>query len=133
MTNKQDLYVCEYMKDLCISAARERSGYKGKITDEMKIEIDSKMLERKKECRIEEEEIIRELKRIALASKKQESTSNKLKALELLGKHIGMFEHQLSIKNEITYKNPYADLTEEELLKLVELQEENLKDLAENE
>lgn len=41
---------------------------------------------------------------------------DKVKALELLGKHLGMFKDGLNIP--ITINNPYAGLTEEELRRL---------------
>ena len=41
---------------------------------------------------------------------------DKMKALELLGKYLGMFKDDTPVINNIV--NPYANLTEEELRKL---------------
>lgn len=43
---------------------------------------------------------------------------DKVRALELLGKHLGMFKEQVEVTGEIN--NPLADLTTEELKKLIE-------------
>lgn len=42
--------------------------------------------------------------------------NDKLKALELLGRHLGMFKDKIEVKGEIN--NPYKELTTEQLLKL---------------
>ena len=42
--------------------------------------------------------------------------NDKLKALELLGRHLGMFKDKVEIKGDIN--NPYKELTIEQLLKL---------------
>ena len=44
---------------------------------------------------------------------------DKVRALELLGKHLGMFEEKLDVKATIKDKDPLADLTTEELKKLI--------------
>lgn len=43
-------------------------------------------------------------------------TADKVKALELLGKHLGMFKDKLEVTGKIN--NPYEGLTKEELLKI---------------
>lgn len=43
---------------------------------------------------------------------------DKVRALELLGKHLGMFQDKVEVTGEIN--NPLADLTTEELKKLIE-------------
>ena len=45
-------------------------------------------------------------------------TCDKVKALELLGKHLGMFKDKVEIDG--TINNPYAGLTEEQLRKLAD-------------
>lgn len=45
-------------------------------------------------------------------------TCDKVKALELLGKHLGMFTENIEVNGQIN--NPMADLTTEELKKLIE-------------
>lgn len=45
--------------------------------------------------------------------------ADKLKALEMLGRHLGMFKDKLELSGEIRTNNPYASLTTEELKKLI--------------
>lgn len=44
---------------------------------------------------------------------------NKEKALELLGKHLGMFTDKLELKGEVKTNNPFSGLTTEELKKII--------------
>ena len=44
------------------------------------------------------------------------STCDKVRALELLGKHLGMFKEKVEVSGNIN--NPYEELTTEQLLKL---------------
>lgn len=46
--------------------------------------------------------------------------NDKLKALELIGRHLGMFNDKLEVKGDIETHNPLKDLTTEELKKLIE-------------
>lgn len=48
--------------------------------------------------------------------------NDKVKALELIGRHLGMFNDKLEVKGEIKTNNPYENLTEEQLLKLAKIQ-----------
>ncbi|MFR1061775.1 MAG: hypothetical protein ACLSEY_15475 [Enterocloster sp.] len=43
----------------------------------------------------------------------------KIKALELLGRHLGMFKDKMEVSGQIDTSNPYAGLTTEELKKLI--------------
>lgn len=45
--------------------------------------------------------------------------NNKEKALELLGRHLGMWNDKINVEGQVEAKNPFADLTTEELKKLV--------------
>jgi phage terminase small subunit len=54
-------------------------------------------------------------------TEREVKTYDKIKALELLGKHLGMFKDNLNINSTVTVKNPYADLSEEELRKLAKM------------
>nr|DAX88313.1 MAG TPA: Terminase small subunit [Caudoviricetes sp.] len=45
--------------------------------------------------------------------------NDKEKALELLGRHLGMWNDKIKVDGEITKNNPFEDLTTEELKKLV--------------
>lgn len=50
---------------------------------------------------------------------KKYKITDKIKALELLGRHLGMFKDKLDISAEVANKNPYAELTTEELRRLI--------------
>lgn len=50
---------------------------------------------------------------------KKYKLSDKLKALELLGRHLGMFRDKVELSGEVKTENPYAGLTTEELRKLI--------------
>lgn len=45
--------------------------------------------------------------------------NDKLKALELIGRHLGMFKDKMELSGQIDTNNPYANLTTEELKKLI--------------
>lgn len=45
--------------------------------------------------------------------------NDKEKALELIGRHLGMFKDKMELSGEIKTDNPYAGLTTEELKKLI--------------
>lgn len=44
---------------------------------------------------------------------------SKEKTLELLGRHLGMWNDKINVEGQIETKNPFSDLTTEELKKLV--------------
>lgn len=50
---------------------------------------------------------------------KKYKLSDKLKALELIGRHLGMFKDKMELSGEVRTNNPYASLTTEELKKLI--------------
>lgn len=45
--------------------------------------------------------------------------NDKQKALELLGRHLGMFKDKMELSGQVDTTNPYAGLTTEELKKLI--------------
>lgn len=45
--------------------------------------------------------------------------NDKGKALELIGRHLGMFKDKVEVSGQLDTQNPYADLTTEELKKLI--------------
>lgn len=47
------------------------------------------------------------------------SQCDKVKALELLGRHLGMFKDKVDVTGNININNPYKDLTSDELKKLI--------------
>ena len=44
---------------------------------------------------------------------------DRVKALELIGRHLGMFKDKMEVSGHIDTSNPYADLTTDELKKLI--------------
>lgn len=101
MTDKQKRFCEEYLVDLNATQAALRAGYSEKtaysIGDEnlKKPEIQNYlrelMQERSQRTEVTADTVIRELKQIALAEDVEISGRDKIKALELLGKHLGMF------------------------------------------
>lgn len=64
-------------------------------------------------------------KRAAVASIKESKfgisveSYDRLKALELIGRHLGMFKDKMELSGQIDTNNPYAELTTEELKRLI--------------
>lgn len=50
------------------------------------------------------------------------TTCDKVRALELLGRHLGMWNDKMKIDGDINVNNPYANLSEEELIKISKIQ-----------
>lgn len=102
LTEKQKRFCEEYLVDLNATQAALRAGYSEKtaysIGDEnlKKPEIQKYlrelMQERSQRTEVTADTVIRELKQIALAEDVEISGRDKIKALELLGKHLGMFQ-----------------------------------------
>lgn len=109
LTAKQKTFVQEYLIDLNATAAARRAGYSAKTADRIGPEllgktcvsqaIQAAMQARQQRTEITQDYVIGKLAEIAEkdASDCQDSDlkySSKLKALELLGKHVGAFERQ---------------------------------------
>lgn len=106
MTRKQELFVQEYAVDLRGAAAARRAGYAGKNAAwrllrnrEVKAKVEAVLQEKMDRARIRGEEVLAELKAVAFAQGSDAAGAevklgSKLKALELLGKHLGLFEGQ---------------------------------------
>lgn len=112
LTEKQKRFVQEYLVDLNATKAAIRAGYSAKRASELGYQllhkttvqaaIDKALKERSKRTEVTQDYVITKLKEICdkEASDMTESPlrySNQLKALELLGKHVGAFEGK---KNE---------------------------------
>ena len=107
MNRRQELFIQEYLVDLCGTAAARRAGYGHKgagsqasrllRNPQIRAAVDAAMEERLKRMEVKQEEVIRELKTVAMAEASDENGAavklgSKLRALELLGKHLGIFE-----------------------------------------
>lgn len=109
LTPKQRQFVAEYLVDLNATAAARRAGYSAKTADRIGPELLGKscvsaaiqeaILERQKRTEVTQDYVIEKLKEITdrEASDSQDSDlkyANKIKALELLGKHVGAWEQK---------------------------------------
>lgn len=111
LTKKQERFVEEYLIDLNATQAAIRAGYSRKTAEQIGYQLLQKpsvqeklseaMARRSKRTGITQDLVLDEIGKVAFraAADSAESdlkVSNKLKALELLGKHLGLF----SDKNE---------------------------------
>lgn len=100
LTEKQKRFCEEYLIDLNGTQAAVRAGYSEKSASRMAIELLNKthvsnylselMKARSQRTGITADTVLEELKRIAL-TETEITGKEKLKALELLGKHLGLF------------------------------------------
>lgn len=129
LTGKQKAFCREYIVDHNITQAAIRAGYSENYADKLgydkllgnvgiKNEIDR--LEHKSIQKVEVTitEILTELKRIAFDLQSEKITyRDKLRAIELLGKHLGMFieKHEIEINAKIDQRIMLLDIASEEL------------------
>ena len=107
MTQKQWLFAQEYLVDLNGAAAARRAGYSAGgaknaawrlLRDpEVKRLVKEEMEKRAKVVRLKQQDVVQELRDIAFAQGSDASgaavkLASKLRALELLGKHMGLFQ-----------------------------------------
>ena len=176
LTNKQKVFVNEYLKDLNATRAY-KTAYKNikseetaatngsKLLRNTKVaeEIQKRMDERAKRTEITQDKVLKEIARLAftditsIVSVKKFKTNigeyskvvikdfseltedqracisgvketklgievsfcSKERALELLGRHLGMFNDKLQLSGEIKTGNPFAGLTTEELKEII--------------
>ena len=111
MTQKQWLFVQEYLVDLCGAAAARRAGYSPAgaknaawrlLRDpEVKTIVKEEMEKRAARVQLKQEDVLRELRAVAFAAASDENGAavkyaSKLRALELLGRHMGLFEGKVA-------------------------------------
>ena len=107
MTSRQERFIQEYLVDLCGAKAARRAGYSPKSArsigcrllkrEDIHKEVALAMEQHKEEAALHREQVLRELRAVAFATASDASgaelkVAQKLKALELLGKHFGLFE-----------------------------------------
>ena len=132
MTDKQKAFVQEYLIDLNATQAAIRAGYSRKNASRIAIELLNKthvskalgaaMKKRQERTEITQDMIVRELAKVAFAKYDEDNvqiglikTSDKIKALELLGKHLGMFTDKVELSGEVNTNADKLDKILEQL------------------
>lgn len=107
LTDRQARFCEEYLIDLNATQAAIRSGYSEKTANRIASELLSKLdiqekitelkAERSQRTEITQDRVVKELAAVARAEIKGVRAVDKLKALELLGKHLGMFVERYEV------------------------------------
>lgn len=119
LTAKQELFVQEYLIDMNASAACIRSGYRSKNPDvdgyrllvkpSITDAIRERMAIREKRTEITQDMVVSELRKVAFDNDPTTGgpyrDSAKMKALELLGKHLGMFVERIQLNASMTVED----------------------------
>ena len=123
LTPKQKCFVDEYLVDLNATQAAIRAGYSAKTAGSIgqrllkKVEIQTAlaaaMAAREERTEITADYVLRRLKEEAELTGEGSSHSARIKALELLGKHQGMFADRLKIDGSLDVNLGLASLLEE--------------------
>ena len=125
LTAKQEAFIQEYLIDLNATQAAIRAGYSEKTAEAQasrllrNVNVREMVDKRRKEIGtrtlITAEEVILGIRKIA--EKRDARDSDKLKAFELLGKHLAMFTDKLQHSGEVENKisHDLSSLTMEEL------------------
>jgi phage terminase small subunit len=105
LSEKQQQFAAEYLRDLSATRAYLRAGYKVsekvagvnacKLLGNARVQelIHKSMAKRAERCQVSQDEVVLQLKGIAFCV--EERTQDQLRALELLGRHLGMFKDRL--------------------------------------
>lgn len=124
LTQKQERFVAEYLVDLNATAAAKKAGYSHKRASEIGYQLLQKttvqdaiqkaIQDRNHRTEVDQDYVIGKLREIAdmKASDAQDSElkySSKIKALELLGKHVGAFERQDKQQTAVEDLTPLAE------------------------
>ena len=104
LTAKQEAFVREYLVDKSPSAAARRAGYKGNVkqtaNDLLKhphvgAKIQAEMAKRAERVKDSADQVLIDLRRLGQKAEQLGEFTAALKALELRGKHLGMFSDRL--------------------------------------
>lgn len=135
LTDKQQRFVDEYLVDLNASAAARRAGYSEKTAGHIAKQlvtktsiaqaIAEKMQDLQQRTEITQEYVLSRLKEIVERTTQHEGADEydpraAVKALELLGKHLGLYTEKVSLKGEITVASILQELEQYERHKTAE-------------
>lgn len=108
MTDKQQRFVDEYMVDLNATQAAIRAGYSAKSAEKIghqlleKTRVSNEIMKRKaKLSSVANWTAVDVLKRLARLADEGYKDSDKIKALELIGRHIGMFQDKVELSGGV--------------------------------
>ena len=111
LNDQQRRFVAEYIIDLNGKQAAIRAGYSDKTAEvqasrllshvNVREAIDKAQIRREKRTNITADRVLQELADIGF-DKEVERTTDRLKALELVGKHLAMFTDKIEMKATIT-------------------------------
>lgn len=117
LTEKQKAFVQEYLVDLNATAAAKRAGYSEKTAysvgnenltkPEISKAIQKAMQERQERTQVTQDMVVQEISKVAFKdaadfAESELKYANKLKALEMLAKHLGLYTENASLpKDEI--------------------------------
>ena len=108
LTIRQEKFLREYLTDRNATAAAIRAGYSSNTASEagsrlirhpvIASKIDSETALVKRSSGVDSEFVVAELKKVA--EQEDVAQSTKVRALELLAKHLGMLEDRISLKTD---------------------------------
>ncbi|MDY3868886.1 MAG: terminase small subunit [Pyramidobacter sp.] len=123
LTPKQARFVEEYLLDLNAAAAARRAGYSEKNADSIAAQllrktkvfeaVQSAVAARSAKAEITAEYVLENLKRLSerCMSEKEFAPSAAARALELLGKHLGLFSDRVELSGSLSVLGVLGDLT----------------------
>lgn len=123
LTPKQARFVEEYLLDLNAAAAARRAGYSEKNSDSIAAQLLSKtkvfeavqsaIAARSAKAEITAEYVLENLKRLFERCMSEEAfaPSAAARALELLGKHLGLFSDRVELSGSLSVLGVLGDLT----------------------